>query len=780
MKLFFNILACAAVSFSSAAQEHIPVNTSRKLPAAPVLSATAPLNAESGVNTLFTADVPDAHHAVWCENFDGGISSWTVTSGSGGVTWSAAATSGAKAFSAIDPADKKSLYVSGPYQTFKREISSLTSAEVSVPAGCSLECWVGFSQNYDSYCRLIVSVSDDNFATSTDVWSSKDETGDTGWRWHHVAAGLEEWSGKNIRIRLTYSWGSSDTFQTGGYMGDFYVDNLTLTGFSPVGKVKVDAGEEITFVSLVDADSYLWNFGENAVPSTSDKARPVVCYTAAGSYDVTLTVTQSGTQKSYCQQAMVDVEDMAPVAKIGAPATFRFADNRRYMVAPLAGVTFTDKSTGFPTSRQWEFKGLTDGDEESVFTTTEANPTVNYMYRHQWDVNLEVANSKGSSSATCPVAVEYDGVICNWQPSDYITYFDMDDWGHFPGSTASKVNITQYAERFSAPSRPITVDGVYLYFTNVNLDAEDVTVQIQNLGVHLYSCVDGQPAERLESWWWQCNELDFTPGGTTACWFPFTYKYTDDNGNEKTYMPPVVDDEFFIVVDGFPVTTDNTQVTLGMATWRSNGNTAYMYKDGKWQSADSYFGPDRNTSLAVMPYISHSVMTMLPVGVDKVSFGREGGRHTVDFFSFLGWKKEVECDADWCRITNTPSEYTLDELVVECDPISGVSDREAHIKITDLCGAGTYTLTVAQSDVSGVETVADNAVSLNVVDNGDGTITIGYPEGTSALTVTDVAGRILVTVSPATGTTSAVVDMSRFGRGAYIVFSTESSVKVIL
>ncbi|MDE7397223.1 MAG: hypothetical protein K2M98_05815 [Muribaculum sp.] len=503
-------------------------------------------------------------------------------------------------------------------------------------------------------------------------------------------------------------------------------------------------------------------------------------YTAAGSYDVTLTVTQSGTQKTYCQQSMIDVEDTAPVAVIGTPATFRFADNRRYMVAPLAGVTFTDKSTGFPTSRQWEFKGLTDGDEESVYTTSEANPTVNYMYRHEWDVNLEVSNSKGSSSATCPVAVEYNGVICNWQPSDYITYFDMDDWGHFPGSTASKVNITQYAEHFSAPSRPIAVNGVYLYFTNVNLDEEDVSVQIQNLGVHLYSCVDGQPGERLESWWWQCNELDFTPGGTTACWFPFTYTYTGDDGSEKTYMSPVVDDEFFIVVDGFPVTTDKTQVTLGMSTWRGNGNTAYMYKDGKWQSADSYFGANCHTSLAVMPHISHSVMTMLPVGVDQVSFGREGGRRTVDFFSYLGWKKEVECDVDWCRITNTPGEYTLDELVIECDPNSGVSGREAHITLTDIYGAGKYTFTVVQSDVSGVESVADDAVSLNVVDNGDGTIIVGYPEGTSALTITDVSGRVLVTVAPAAGSTSAIIDMSRFGKGAYIVFSTESSVKVVL
>lgn len=778
MKRLISIFFVSSVMASSAdSLEPMCVNMPDNVSGAPVLQAVAPMSAVSG-NTLFTADVADAHVKSWGDDFNQGIGGWTMTAGSGAVEWSAKASTGDKAFSAIDADDVKSLYVEGPYQTFKREVSSLTSGSVSVPYGARLSGWVGFSKNYNSYCRLLVEVSDDDFATSTEVWNSTQADGATTWQWHSFEANLDEWAGRDVKLRLTYSWGTDDAFQTGGYMGSFYVDNLAVSGLGPVDNVAVNTGETVRFVALAPADSYNWTFGDSAVPSTSTEASPVVYYTAPGNYNVSLQTPDA----SYTQPSMVTVAGTAPVARIGAPASFRFADTRNLMVAPLAPVTFTDMSDGFPTSRTWSFTGVTDGDNTAVHTTDEESPVVNYMYQHAWDVNLAVANSSGESATSAKVSAEYSGVICNWYPDDYITHFDMEDWGHFPGSTTDKVKMTMYAERFSAPSTPMVVGGVYLYFTTVDLDEDDVTAQIQNLGVHLYTSENGQPGERIESWWWQCNELDYTPGGTTACWFPFTYTYTGDDGLDHTYMPPVVNDEFFIVVDGFPVTTDKTQVTLGMATWRGEGNTAYIYKDKQWMSADSYFGDNRHTSLAVMPSVVHSVMTLLPVGNDCVTFGRDGGERSVDFFSYLGWNAQVECDADWCRVTNEPSGYTLDKLAIACDPLEGGADREATLKITDTYNAGTYEVTVRQSaSTSSIDDIAaDTSVALAVVDNNGSVLTVAHPADTKALSLTDVSGRVMLNVTPAAGSTSTTVNVAGLQRGVYILFSPRGSVKVVL
>jgi hypothetical protein len=777
MKRIANFVVCATVAILTAsAQQPMRVKSQTVKPTAPMLKAVAPLTATSGINTLFTADVPSAHATAWLENFDNGISGWTVSDNTSYVEWTAKATTGTKAFTTIDATDVKSLYISGPYQTYRREISSLTSSKVSVPAGGALEYWVGFAQNYDTYCRLILSVSDDGFTTSTDVWNSKDETGEVTWRWHQVNVDLDNWSGKEVQFRLTYSWGSGDeTFKTGGYFGDFYVDNIKLSSYAAVDNVSVKSGETVTFIPLVEADSYTWDFGANAVPSTSTEKRPAVYYTAPGNYDVTLTTPAA----SYTQKAMVEVDGVAPTAHIGMPATFRYATNHRYMVAPMVGVKYTDASEGFPTSRKWTFTGVNE--DQTTYTTTEENPTVGYAYLHNWDVNLEVANSKGTSTDKKEVAVEYEGVVSNWQDGDYITYFDMDDWGEFPGSTASKVKMTKYAEHFSAPSRPVTVDGVYLYFTKDKISSYDTASLIQDIGVHLCKNNNGVPGEKIESWWWQCNELDYTSDGTTSCWFPFSYSYTDDDGTTYTQMPPVVNDEFFIMVDGFPEANDSTQVTLGMAAWRNNGNTAWLYKNNEWKSAKSYFGDNRQTSLAVMPYITHSVMSLYPASAtNEVEFGSNGGTKSVAFYSYLGWKSAVDSDADWCRITNTPNGYTLDELSIECDAYSGTTPREAHLTLTDTYGADTFTITVMQSTTSGIADVAVDTTPLTAVNNGNGTLSVTFPKGTKALSLTDISGRLMVNVTPAADSTSATINVNGLQSGVYILFSPKSSLKVKL
>ena len=201
-----------------------------------------------------------------------------------------------------------------------------------------------------------------------------------------------------------------------------------------------------------------------------------------------------GNTASRTRTAFVNVTGTAPVAKIVPPATFRSSANRKYLVAPMVPVRFSDGSAGFPSEHSWAFTHTVDGDPDAVSFSNEANPEVAYPYLHDHLATLSVSNSHGSSDDMCEVTAEYSGVVTNLRPEDTMTTFDMDDWGIFPGSNTLK--ITAYAERFSAHSLPVMIDGAYVFFNRA--DAEEITDQIANVGVHIYTSKNGKPDKRLD------------------------------------------------------------------------------------------------------------------------------------------------------------------------------------------------------------------------------------------------------------------------------------------
>ena len=113
-----------------------------------------------------------------------------------------------------------------------------------------LKGYIGFTQNMDDYCRLQISVSADAFETSEILWNSADEDGEKPWRWHEFSVSLEKYSGRKIQILFTYGPGKNDSFGTGGYMGDFAIDGLKITGVSTVEQVEAATGEVIAFADM--------------------------------------------------------------------------------------------------------------------------------------------------------------------------------------------------------------------------------------------------------------------------------------------------------------------------------------------------------------------------------------------------------------------------------------------------------------------------------------------------------------------------------------------------
>ncbi len=728
----------------------------------------APARATTAIMADFTVGGADALAPVYTDNFDNGMAAWTAEPAGSDIKWATkriAEAGAAKSFSAIEPGDVASLYVEGPYQAYKRAVSTLTSGTIHVPERATLSLYAGYSLNYNDYASLVLSVSDDDFETSTTLWNSIEQPGEKTWAWRKITADLSAFAGKDVKLRFTYGSGTSDTFGTGGYMADFAIDGLAVSGLKTVDKIDVMTGEKIRLTDMSQGAPVAWKWTmPGAVPASSTEASPEVYYTVDGSYDISLEVTDAvGNTASRTRTAFVNVTGVAPMAKIIPPATFRNSANRKPLVAPMVPVRFTDGSTGFPTERSWAFTHTDSTDASKIAYSTEANPEVAYPFLHDHLAGLTVSNIHGTSDALCEVTAEYSAVVTNLQPDDRMSTFDMDDWGIFPGSNTR--HITAYAEHFSAPSRPVMIDGAYVYFNRA--DVEEVTDQIANVGVHLYTAKDGKPDKCLDSWWWMAFELDLpsASGELVGTSFPFT-------------EAPFVDDEFFIVVDGIPAYSETCAVSFGMAKFRDRDNTALMLKDGQWMSVADYFPAGQNhTSFMIYPSVNHSVMASLADSDAPVKVGPQAGTLDYPIFSYLGYDTPIASDSEWLRTTGEPNGYTVDDIHIVYDALpAGVTERTGTLTLTD--GASTLEIHLTQSRSSGINSVAETVSDLTVFPSvfTDSFGVYGLTSG-DKVTVYSLAGEVVW--NGRASDTSLKIDASAFAPGRYIVATPTKAVKAV-
>lgn len=720
-------------------------------------------DSDSGLKADFSVAGTGSMQPIAVENFDAGAGGWkfdpTVN-----VVWevSRVAEPGEpKSFSAIDETDVASLKVKGPYQTYKREKSSAWSPEYDIPAKASLTFWAGFTKNYDDECRLDLQACMPG--DTLDLWNSTQAEGERPWAWRQVSVDISALAGKKVVFRFLYGPGKKDSFNTGGYLGDFAIDAFTISGTKTVERVEAATGETIALADLSEGEpaEWLWTM-PGAVPPTSTERNPTVYYTRDGDYDITLSVADSrGNRSEKTRRGFVHVTGTAPEARILTPATFRYSATRMPMVAPLAPVVYRDASAGFPESWKWTFTGV-DADPQTLTESDVEEPEVAYSFLHEQHATLEVANAHGKSTDSATVSVEYSGVVNNLRPDDRATNYDMEDWGLFPGSNTRK--ITAFAERFSAPSRPVVVHGAYVYFTRAL--ATEVVDQIANVGVHLYTSKDGRPDRKLDSWWWSVFELDTpsTGGELVGTAFQFTEN-------------PVVDGEFFIVVDGLPEFSEGCCVAFGMAGFRDSGNTAMILKEGEWTEVAEWFGAGKHTSFMIYPSISHSVMSPLPAGAPaEASAGREAG--TIDFpiFSFLGYKTPAKADCDWLRLEGSPNGLTVDTLKIAYDRLpDGMTSRRGTLTLTD--GASTLDIHVTQTGEGAAGRIeADGVLRAGPSPFGPTLAVSGLVPG-KPMTVISASGQTMAAVSPSGPTLTLATEA--WPPGVYIISQGKQRTKAI-
>jgi len=146
-------------------------------------------------------------------------------------------------------------------------------------------------------------------------------------------------------------------------------------------------GQTVSFTDLStnNPTSWSWSFPGGS-PSTSTDQNPVITYPTAGSYDVSLTATNSAGSNTQNKTSYINVTSVQiPVAAFSGNPT---------SIMEGQTVAYTDESTNNPTSWSWSFPGgLPD-------ESTEQNPVVTYPTLGTYDVSLTATNSAGSGTQT--------------------------------------------------------------------------------------------------------------------------------------------------------------------------------------------------------------------------------------------------------------------------------------------------------------------------------------------------------------------------------------------
>jgi PKD repeat protein len=156
-------------------------------------------------------------------------------------------------------------------------------------------------------------------------------------------------------------------------------DTVSVVSSTPVSSFTAPAsactGAAASFTDAsTDAGAWAWDFGDG---NTSTLQNPTHTYAATGTYTVTLVASNGcGSGAPYDQTVTVDE---SPTAAFDAPQTG----------CANVPVSFTDTSTGSPTSWTWSFG---DGN-----TSTLQNPTHAYAAAGTYPVGLTVTNACGAS-----------------------------------------------------------------------------------------------------------------------------------------------------------------------------------------------------------------------------------------------------------------------------------------------------------------------------------------------------------------------------------------------
>ncbi len=234
-----------------------------------------------------------------------------------------------------------------------------------------------FSSNITSgYAPISIQFTDLSKNSTSRIWSFGDSSNSTQKNPKHIYS-----TAGNYTVKLTVSNANGTDSKT-RYINVRMTLQKSVVNFSS----NVTTGYAPLSVAFTDKStgkpvSWTWRFGDG---TSSTIKNPAHAYSKVGKYNVSLTVKNAAGSNTATKTSYIVVNVLkAPVAAFYAPPISE--------KAPLT-VTFTDKSTGSPTSWSWSF-----GDKS---TSTAKNPVHKYSKAGKYTVSLTVKNAAGSNSIT--------------------------------------------------------------------------------------------------------------------------------------------------------------------------------------------------------------------------------------------------------------------------------------------------------------------------------------------------------------------------------------------
>lgn len=221
----------------------------------------------------------------------------------------------------------------------------------------------------------------------------------TSWNWTFPGAATPTSTAQNptgicyptagtydVTLSVTNANGTDDTTMTAMItvtactlpVADFTVSNTTICENDCIN---------FTDISTGNPTSWNWTFPGSSTPNSTAQNPAGICYPTAGTYDVTLSVTNANGTDDTTMTALITVTACA-----GPTASFTTANTS---ICENDCIDFTDLSTGSPTSWNWSFPG------SSTPTSTAQNPTgICYPTAGTYDVTLSVTSANGTDDST--------------------------------------------------------------------------------------------------------------------------------------------------------------------------------------------------------------------------------------------------------------------------------------------------------------------------------------------------------------------------------------------
>lgn len=532
---------------------------------------------------------PMAYTTLYRNGFDSTdeANEWKTSQGSSWQLTPNSTFNGVPAFSAINPESQYSLFHA---YANTGDASVITSPDIQLPAtGAQVRFYSLFNPVwiYDGNLELYICENVDG-AEPVKIWDAflaSQEAATDDVKWTQYTVDLARYAGKEVYFAYVY------------YLT--YGDNVLIDDFEVVAPegdgstVTLAVGEKATFTSTSTGspESYAWSFPGADVEESTDAA-PVVSYSKAGTYSVTLTVKRGDETATTTRDNYVVVKAVAPTAAI-AVGPGAYCSPEASLVVPLGKeITFSDASAGSPTSYSWTLTGA------DIEQSSDASVTVKYSTPGMYDVDLTVSNEAGSSS-TYITGIKAGGQSAIWNiaadENTRLGAIDLSWYGFYAGT--NWLGMEAFAERFEAPAVAAEISAVNVYFAAAETYAgtDPVKVEIRTEGA------DGMPGDVLASASLEATQLvDASATYNDPTLFEFA-------------APVKIDAPFFVVISGMPCDSEAEQVNniAVYALRRNEGqrNTAYHLlreTDDYYQYTGEtkwYAQTEEPTSLAIAPVI---------------------------------------------------------------------------------------------------------------------------------------------------------------------------------